>query len=353
MTVPQAHRVVNEQALRAGLPVLCEKPLAPTVAEALRQVALADVTGGLLMVSQSRRYFNHLAAFRGAVARARPARHGQRAVLPRGSRARIPRADGASAARRHVDPPLRPAALPHRRRAGRGALQLVEPAVELVRRRRRRDRRVRARLRRAVRLRGQPVHAADCRRRGTPTGASTASAAPPRWDGDERRPGRRRRGRLRASRTGSEGIEGSLEEFVASLRSGTTPQNEVRANVLQPRDGRGRDPQQRARRRARRHRRAARGVARPGDRRRAARRRRRRAAHPGPAPPTASPPRPGDPPRPRSRQEAPDDQHRTDPSRRLGREPPRADQPGRARASTRTACTPRSPTASAACSATT
>lgn len=67
VTVPQAHNVVNEQALRAGLPVLCEKPLAPTVAEALRQVALADLTGGLLMVSQSRRYFNHLAAFRSAV----------------------------------------------------------------------------------------------------------------------------------------------------------------------------------------------------------------------------------------------------------------------------------------------
>ncbi|MDQ1570625.1 MAG: myo-inositol 2-dehydrogenase / D-chiro-inositol 1-dehydrogenase [Actinomycetota bacterium] len=67
VTVPQAHRVVNEQALRAGLPVLCEKPLAPTVAEALRQVALANVTGGLLMVSQSRRYFNHLAAFRDVV----------------------------------------------------------------------------------------------------------------------------------------------------------------------------------------------------------------------------------------------------------------------------------------------
>ena len=67
VTVPQAHRVVNEQALRAGLPVLCEKPLSPTVAEALRQVALADLTGSLLMVSQSRRYFDHLAAFRGAV----------------------------------------------------------------------------------------------------------------------------------------------------------------------------------------------------------------------------------------------------------------------------------------------
>ena len=64
VTVPQAHGVVNEQALRAGLAVLCEKPLAENLAEAIRQVALADATGGLLMVSQSRRYFNHLAAYR-------------------------------------------------------------------------------------------------------------------------------------------------------------------------------------------------------------------------------------------------------------------------------------------------
>lgn len=68
VTVPQAHRVVNDEAMRAGLPVLCEKPLAPTVAEALRQVALADLTGELLMASQSRRYFTHLAAFRNAAA---------------------------------------------------------------------------------------------------------------------------------------------------------------------------------------------------------------------------------------------------------------------------------------------
>lgn len=60
VTVPNAHRPVNESALRAGLPVLCEKPLAPTLAGALSQVALADVTEGLLMVSQSRRYFTEL-----------------------------------------------------------------------------------------------------------------------------------------------------------------------------------------------------------------------------------------------------------------------------------------------------
>jgi len=72
VTVPQAHRAVNEEALRAGLPVLCEKPLAPTVAEALRQVALAEVTGQLLSVSQSRRWFRHLTAFRDAVGQLGP-----------------------------------------------------------------------------------------------------------------------------------------------------------------------------------------------------------------------------------------------------------------------------------------
>lgn len=69
VTVPQAHRVVNEQALRLGLPVLCEKPLGPTVAEALRQVAVADLTGSLLMVSQSRRYNGRLSALRDVVRR--------------------------------------------------------------------------------------------------------------------------------------------------------------------------------------------------------------------------------------------------------------------------------------------
>lgn len=66
VTVPGAHRAVNEEALRAGLAVLCEKPISPTLAEALSQVALAEVTGQLLMVSQSRRYYNALAALRGA-----------------------------------------------------------------------------------------------------------------------------------------------------------------------------------------------------------------------------------------------------------------------------------------------
>ena len=63
-TIPEAHHPVNVQAMFAGLPVLCEKPIAPTVAQALSLAAAAQVTGQLLMVSQSRRYFNALARYR-------------------------------------------------------------------------------------------------------------------------------------------------------------------------------------------------------------------------------------------------------------------------------------------------
>lgn len=64
VTVPVAHHPVNVEALFAGLPVLCEKPIAPTVSQALSLAAAAEVSGRLLMVSQSRRYFQTLAAFK-------------------------------------------------------------------------------------------------------------------------------------------------------------------------------------------------------------------------------------------------------------------------------------------------
>jgi predicted dehydrogenase len=62
VTVPQAHPKVSVQALQYGLPVLCEKPLAETVRECLGMVAASEVSGKLLMVSQSRRYFRAIAA---------------------------------------------------------------------------------------------------------------------------------------------------------------------------------------------------------------------------------------------------------------------------------------------------
>jgi predicted dehydrogenase len=69
VTVPPAHHAVNTEALFAGLPVLCEKPIAPTVAETLSLAAAAEVTGQLLMTSQSRRYYPVLAELKDALAR--------------------------------------------------------------------------------------------------------------------------------------------------------------------------------------------------------------------------------------------------------------------------------------------
>ncbi|WP_328995741.1 Gfo/Idh/MocA family oxidoreductase [Kribbella sp. NBC_01245] len=64
VTVPPAHRPVSVEAMRLGLPVLCEKPIAPTVAEALEMIRVSAETGQLLMISQSRRYYNAFIEFR-------------------------------------------------------------------------------------------------------------------------------------------------------------------------------------------------------------------------------------------------------------------------------------------------
>ena len=64
VTVPVAHYAVNTEALFAGLPVLCEKPIAPTVSQALALAAASEASGQLLMTSQSRRYYRSLAEFR-------------------------------------------------------------------------------------------------------------------------------------------------------------------------------------------------------------------------------------------------------------------------------------------------
>ncbi|WP_216843767.1 Gfo/Idh/MocA family protein [Phytoactinopolyspora alkaliphila] len=64
VTIPEAHHPVNLEAMSAGFPVLCEKPIAPTVAGALSMVAASEATGRLLMISQSRRYFAGFAELR-------------------------------------------------------------------------------------------------------------------------------------------------------------------------------------------------------------------------------------------------------------------------------------------------
>jgi predicted dehydrogenase len=64
VTIPEAHHPVTMEALRRGLPVLGEKPLAATLAEALELTAAAQAYDRLFMVSQSRRYNGHLFAYR-------------------------------------------------------------------------------------------------------------------------------------------------------------------------------------------------------------------------------------------------------------------------------------------------
>jgi myo-inositol 2-dehydrogenase/D-chiro-inositol 1-dehydrogenase len=230
VTVPQAHRTVNEQALRAGLPVLCEKPLAPSVAEALSLVALADLTGGLLMVSQSRRYFTHLTAFREAVTALGPlaAVHAQffHADHEPGFRERMQHPLLVDMSVHHFDM-LRffagdePTAVrcsswnpPWSWFAGDAA---ATAEFEL----RSGARFVYSGSRCTPGL--QTSWNADWRAYGEHGAAA--------WDGDF--VVQVDAGAIEPDlREQPEGIEGSLEEFVLSLRAGTTPQNEVRANVL-------------------------------------------------------------------------------------------------------------------------
>ncbi len=64
VTVPEAHHGVTLTSLRAGVPVLGEKPMASTMDEAREMVAASEKAGCLYMVSQSRRYDGRLHAFR-------------------------------------------------------------------------------------------------------------------------------------------------------------------------------------------------------------------------------------------------------------------------------------------------
>lgn len=68
VTVPDAHYSVNTEALTLGVSVLCEKPVAPTVEQAMRMAATAQLSERLLMTSQSRRYYGTLQRFRDSVA---------------------------------------------------------------------------------------------------------------------------------------------------------------------------------------------------------------------------------------------------------------------------------------------
>jgi predicted dehydrogenase len=68
VTVPAAHHRVSTDALLRGLAVLSEKPVAESVSQALSMTAAAEVGRRLLMVSQSRRYWAALSAYRRQIA---------------------------------------------------------------------------------------------------------------------------------------------------------------------------------------------------------------------------------------------------------------------------------------------
>ncbi|MHB8636477.1 MAG: Gfo/Idh/MocA family protein [Fimbriimonadaceae bacterium] len=69
VTAPEAHCGITVAALGAGLPVIGEKPMATSLDEARRMVSAADAAGKLFMVSQSRRYDAHIAAYRDLIIR--------------------------------------------------------------------------------------------------------------------------------------------------------------------------------------------------------------------------------------------------------------------------------------------
>jgi len=64
VTPPEVHHEVTLTALRAGVAVLGEKPMAASMAQAREMVHASEDAGKLYMVSQSRRYDPRLAAFR-------------------------------------------------------------------------------------------------------------------------------------------------------------------------------------------------------------------------------------------------------------------------------------------------
>jgi predicted dehydrogenase len=68
VTIPEAHCEVTCESLAAGFPVLGEKPMASSLAEARKMIGASEASDKLYMVSQSRRYDGRLTAFRRAIA---------------------------------------------------------------------------------------------------------------------------------------------------------------------------------------------------------------------------------------------------------------------------------------------
>ncbi|HEY8789305.1 MAG TPA: Gfo/Idh/MocA family oxidoreductase [Actinopolymorphaceae bacterium] len=67
VTIPEAHHLVTLAALRAGIPVLGEKPAAATLAEAVQLAAASELADVPFVVSQNRRYEPNAQSTRAAI----------------------------------------------------------------------------------------------------------------------------------------------------------------------------------------------------------------------------------------------------------------------------------------------
>ena len=70
VTIPEAHHDVTLTALKAGVPVLGEKPMAHSMEAARAMVQASEAAGKLYMVSQSRRYDARIHAYKQLIDRA-------------------------------------------------------------------------------------------------------------------------------------------------------------------------------------------------------------------------------------------------------------------------------------------
>lgn len=68
VTPPETHRAVSVAALKRGLPLLSEKPLAANLRDGVAVLGAARAGGAPLMVGQGRRWLPHIVAMRDAVA---------------------------------------------------------------------------------------------------------------------------------------------------------------------------------------------------------------------------------------------------------------------------------------------
>jgi predicted dehydrogenase len=80
-TPPATHGAIAALALRAGLPVLVEKPLAPSLAEAKQLEHLVAASTGSIMVGFSRRYWSPVRELRDTVAARNPSEALARCII--------------------------------------------------------------------------------------------------------------------------------------------------------------------------------------------------------------------------------------------------------------------------------